>query len=230
MTETRADGRPTALRPFTVRDAMALVAATGVGLAWARYGWTRTIHYQVILSTPAGGGAFGPAMVWVTRAPHVLLGATPCLAVWTITLFALQVFAARTRRRRLLARPGTAACGAASLALFWTASEALVRSAAYAIEIRSWSGFSNGGSALSGFGSYVNLTSAPCGLAVATAWAVLLSTGRCRPVRGWLDRVGLALGLAWLVWGGVALWAHYDLVFHPPSRWFVTPMGIILFG
>ena len=38
----------------------------------------------------------------------------------------------------------------------------------------------------------------PAGYAVAATWVVLAASGRWRPEKSWVDRLGRALGLAWI--------------------------------
>jgi hypothetical protein len=43
--------------------------------------------------------------------------------------------------------------------------------------------------------------------AVAVAWLALAVTGRWHPERSWIDRLGRALGLGWLVIFLLSIWA-----------------------
>jgi hypothetical protein len=40
--------------------------------------------------------------------------------------------------------------------------------------------------------------SAPCGFTVAAIWLLLALSGRWRPERSWIDRLGRLLGLVWM--------------------------------
>ena len=39
----------------------------------------------------------------------------------------------------------------------------------------------------------------PCGYAVAAVWLVLVVSGRWRPEKSWIDRLGRALGVIWVM-------------------------------
>jgi hypothetical protein len=40
--------------------------------------------------------------------------------------------------------------------------------------------------------------SAPCGCTVAAIWLLLVLSGRWRPERSWIDRLGRLLGVVWI--------------------------------
>ena len=93
-------------RNFSLLDAMVLIAATAVGLAIDRYYWSKVPLWA------------GP-MRWPLRgfiAAGIIFSA-PLAGMFTIAVLALQLRRPRYRLRRLLRRPGTAACWAATTAL-----------------------------------------------------------------------------------------------------------------
>src|SRR4051794_11857717 len=100
-------GQPS--RRFTVLDALALVAAVGIGLGLAR-------AYQSSMDTAAAGVAMNyPLRIrWFGRP-------TPLLISLTLALLALRLIGPRPRGRRLVGSPGFAACYAAALGLAITA-------------------------------------------------------------------------------------------------------------
>jgi hypothetical protein len=125
-------------------------------------------------------------------------------AVWLAVSLSLAVLAIRLRpprplRRRLACQPGTAATVAAACTL---ALVLLERLEGYLFTL------------LKGFGSRpldvqiiedVGNTMTVCaGPAVAAAWTVLIVGRRWRPERSWIDRLGIALGLYWLLHGSIS--------------------------
>lgn len=167
-------------RPFTLLDAAALVAAIAVALAWFRLvGWHRWSQW---------GGARPESRDWiywkdlVLRAAHM---ATPFASVMAATLLALRLRSPRHPLWRLVRRPGTAACLAASVALavraIWFASLTWKN---YLSDFRWWLDFES----MCMFLPYEE------GLAVAVAWLVLGVAGCLRPEPTWLDRTGRTVG------------------------------------
>lgn len=49
------------------------------------------------------------------------------------------------------------------------------------------------------FGVMTTSLATPCGPAVAAAWTVLAVSGRWRPERSWIDRLGRVLGWSWIL-------------------------------
>ena len=48
------------------------------------------------------------------------------------------------------------------------------------------------------FGVLVTSFTSPCGIAVAAVWLVLALSGRWRPEKSWIDRLGRMLGVTWI--------------------------------
>lgn len=145
-----------AIRRFTLIDAMALIAATALGLALARtagvygrstyantYEWfpgEKPTEFAVV-----GDGAAPIAdhypRPWAERlkdlidsasAPPTIVGmGAPCLTCWTITAFLLSLRAPRPRLRRLARQRGFVACSAATLVI-------VVRALGAALSALSW--------------------------------------------------------------------------------------------
>lgn len=42
--------------------------------------------------------------------------------------------------------------------------------------------------------------SAPCGFTVAVVWLLLALSGRWRPEKSWIDRLGRLLGVVWIAY------------------------------
>ncbi len=197
---------PPGPRPFTLRDAMALVGATAVGLGVTRGLFGRYIAAMAeALGDPSRTANLGAsAYVELTLYVSAILG-LPVLAAWTVAL-ALLSRPQRGERRRRGPRPGFAAMVMAAGTILIGIGTAV---GAFVYKETKWSGRVDWPDLsewtlkvfLVGFG-------AP-GLAVAVAWLLLWLAGRWRPERSWHDRAGRALGLVWLllllVWPGILL-------------------------
>jgi len=99
-------------RRLAVKDMMVLVAATAMGIAWARGGWAWM--YIVRHETNADLPPAWRRLDLIVRAFPIAL---PCLATWTLAFLGLRLCQPRPRMRRLVLQPGTAACVAATLGL-----------------------------------------------------------------------------------------------------------------
>jgi hypothetical protein len=93
-------------RKISLLDAMVLIAATAAGLTIDRVFWSDMHGWD---------GAVLKHFRDLTAAGSIL--SVPLAAMWTVATLALQLRRPRYRLRRLLRRPGTAACCAATLAL-----------------------------------------------------------------------------------------------------------------
>ena len=177
-------------RKPTVLDALILVAAVAVGLAWARR----------FMNSEAGGESY-PNSLEIDPRPTFRHGVevfdwwavvlTYVLAPVTVALLALRVRGTPwSQLRRLTRRPGTVACGAVALTVAWD----LARSA---FEILS--GVTSGQPYDSVWMfTYLLVSGENAGLAVASAWGLLLASGRWRREPGWLEGAGIALGVFWI--------------------------------
>jgi hypothetical protein len=118
------------------------------------------------------------------------------LVAWTPTVLILRLRGPRLTLRRLSRQPGFAA-GVGSTAILAIGLLALVRVSRRGMAVRAgvrlpppdpswWLGV------VLHFGAVV-------GPAVIAAWLLLAFSGRRRPSRGWLDLLGRALGIAWII-------------------------------
>ncbi len=182
--------RPVA-RPFTLLDAMILVAATaaaGPGLRWVGRFLEPDNLPDLLYQLPARGefGAFG--LVLVVLSP-------PVAVAWTVAAIPLRLRRPRPPWRRLGRQPGwVAACsavpGMAVLAL------------GVGVNVLGW-----GGSVF-----YLDdiemslfvLAPSLAGATVLGAWMALVLGRRWRAEASWLDRLGRALGVYWLAMGAGA--------------------------
>ena len=169
-------------RRFSILDAMTLVVASALAFALVR-----PIMAEAFLAQSSWG--------------RILAGVIAGLVTWTPTVLWLRWRHPRPTLRRLARQPGFAASavGTAILALGVLAVGilALLRSARPSAGLRNgltipapndgwWLGV------VLHFGAVV-------GPAVIAAWLVLALSGRRRPFRGWLDLLGRALGIAWII-------------------------------
>jgi hypothetical protein len=167
-------------RRFNVADGLIITAATATTLALLREApdWS----HHVFLGGNFAGYLNPPlALRLAARAIYVL-------PPWTVAIFLLGLRQPRPPLRRLILRPGMAACGAVVL---WLGFKTLML-------MTMMIGVPHKRTLVTYYlGNGVALVSwaAP---AVAGAWLVLVISGRWRPVRGWIDRCGRAIGMSWL--------------------------------
>ena len=171
--------RNTSERPFTIVDAMILIAATAVGLGVTR-DWTEPFLMDMlrVYEVP-------PASGLVNTAEAVL---TPITLYWTIAVVGIRLRRPRPSLRRLGRQPGLVACLAVILATLIHFSLT-----------RYWVLFS--GKARPGEVSTLLMNLSPSHLVapgVAVAWMVLAVSSRWRPDPGWIDRLGRSVGFALL--------------------------------
>jgi hypothetical protein len=169
-------------RRFTILDAMALVAAVGIGLAL-------TLAYQSSMESAAV--AAGAAMTYPFRIRWFGRPA-PLLVVLTLTLFALRLIGPRPRYARLVGSPGFAACYAAALGLAITAVTGVMDLGT------NYLGYSRSRLYLHFLMMRTVTFAAP---SVAAAWVTLSLLGwwRRHRDRDWVEVSGIVIGVGWLV-------------------------------
>jgi hypothetical protein len=160
-------------RRFTLSDAMALIAATAVGL-----GVTRPyVEFQWVRVAIDGEH-------WISRvAKTVETMVPPTLATLTLADLVLRFRRPRPRLRRIFRQPGAVAAVAALAGIIL--GTLMVFNVA---TVLGWSEVNlpvGAGASLAWFG-------------VAWAWLTLAVTRRWRPDRSWPDRAGRALGACWV--------------------------------
>ncbi len=195
-------------RKLTIRDILILIAAVGVGLAWMR-------HFQ---NCEAGGESYpyrddaSSVLTFRYRAEVLswwLESLGYCLkvvAVGVLGLLVLHTPRPRRRLRYLTRSPGVVAGGAVLLTLSFD-----VGRAGYEI----LEGVTSGRpyDDVLQF-SYLYMSSEHAAIAVGSAWALLALSGRWRREPGWLDLLGVVLGVFWLVDLGLG-WALNLEIWHP---------------
>jgi len=183
-------------------DAMILLAAIAVGLAWARgtsprgWGW----DFDLLQFRPR---TFGRLLM---RIPLVIQLTLPALLSLTLACLALHLRRPRPAWRDALRRPGFAVCLAAALALAVAApwpwlSHELTGAALRLLTGASWAGWSTG-AWLAGPRACDHASSVLTGAAEAAGFAALgarIALARAGDRgSGWLDRLGRLLGMAWI--------------------------------
>ena len=196
---------PSRCRRFTLLDAMILVAAIAAGLAAFRAeGGNHYNQQSIFVLREAGKSSFGilnsiPGRAgWFMRAQRwsrEAIRTTPVFTCLTLALLAIRLRRPRPDLRRLSCQPGfvaevavlatlaaNLAFSAFQVALSATGQSSMTDPKFYATPAFFVSETSQAGLA---------------GMAVLASWATLALGGRWRPERGWIDRSGLAMGLAW---------------------------------
>jgi hypothetical protein len=179
--------RPSADDRFRLIDAIVLISALAVGLAMARDPYLQMDRETIAVVRGA------PFPAWNLAYLHGSL-VFPCITPLTIVLAIRGLCRRRPRSLRALLRPGLAACVAASVALLLRGLEYLPY---HAVGAR-WH--------LGPIDPWVS-TGERVGYAVLGVWAALAVAGRWRIGRGWIERLGVVVGLLWALGalGAVAL-------------------------
>jgi carbon starvation protein CstA len=170
-------------RRFSLLDAMVLIAATAAGLTIDRVFWSDMHGWD---------GAVLKHFRDLTSAGIIL--SVPLAAMWTIATLALQLRRPRYRLRRLLERPGTAACCAATVALALGAGLVICASRGTPISFAS--------RLIMGYGLPMM-----AGSAVTAVCTVSMIAREYRAAPDWNDRLGRLIGLYWVMSTLVLGWA-----------------------
>ena len=194
-------------RPFSIGDAMILVAAMAVAFGWLSAQPTgyylqapldviaksARVEFTVINLYPAWKFV---AWKYRDRAEPVVI---PFATAATLAFLAIRLRRPRPGRRRLFRQPGMIALSSASAVILLNAAGASVQRALCGLGLSSLTDpryYAN-----PAFLGHLIGTPETIGAAVFAAGAILAIGGRRRPEPGWIDRSGRALGAIWL-----ALW------------------------
>ena len=162
---------------MTLVDAMILVAATGVGLAFIR-AWSPVFY--TFPYTPI------PPPTWIEWSSFVVPAwafyLMPLPAAWSLATVAIRSLHPRPPLRLAMIQAGSAAMISASLAIALGLLYLLTDS-----RLRSWH-----------LGPFEYATYS-AGVAVGAVWVVLASGGIWKAERTWVDRLGRVLGVYWLM-------------------------------
>jgi len=167
-------------RKFTLLDAMILIGATAVGFACARTVESCVNAFYIFLN---------PNILWLRF--HVgTCAAGVFLAIWSVTLLALDTRWRFAGIRHSLQQPGTTACATSSLIVLSILSAKALWAAAHrsrAFHLTSWADTGQWGPQVGG--------------AIVAAWLVLAACERWRAAPDWIERAGRAIGIGWIVLG-----------------------------
>jgi hypothetical protein len=133
--------------------------------------------------------------------PNVLLTQFPMLVSCTLTILALRLVQPRPPMNRLPLQPGTAACGAATIALVVAGLSLLAESLTYVVlrgnswldlveEVPFWTFV---------FFRLASGTPPAACCAILSVWMVLALSRRGRFGNDWVERAGCVIGVLWFV-------------------------------
>jgi hypothetical protein len=184
-TEVEARGRVSVpRRRFTLLDTMILVAATAAGYAVVQWSSPLIVGEPIldVLREMSSLGEIGTTVALLS------LIAMPVIASWSLALIPLRLIGPRPRWRRLARQPGLVAALAVAttvgfLAMVWTV-------AAFVVGLGILSGFVE---------LVIPMLPISLGLAVLVSWLTLIAGRRWRPEPSWVDRLGRALGISWIL-------------------------------
>lgn len=179
-------------RHFTIGDGMILVAGTAMGLAWTAQAW------RAFSDVPVADDAWGPA--WAATMNGFVL-ALPCVLILTFTWLVLRLRGPRPPWRRVACLPGTTAVLTAAFSLTLFAPFVVMILLAAARRLGSYSELWKESAA--GMIELAALSTPVIGFSILSAWVLLVVQRRWRCERSWLDRMGRALGMAWIMIGSV---------------------------
>ena len=166
-----------------------------------------------VAPSPSGSATDEPVLAPVALEPgvvqRVLELSRPYLMAWTLAILILGLRRPRPSRCAEFRQPGMAACGVATLVLAVQLSAILLR---WAVEWswaaadawrshRVWSLGATPASALQDLWLSIHagfIESAGAGHAIAGAWLIMVLGGWWRPEPSAIDRLGRALGVAWI--------------------------------
>jgi hypothetical protein len=204
-------------RRFGLGDMLILIAALGAGMYGAREMWRMQVEKP---------GSYWTSVTpsWLMAAAMAASFATPM----TLACLAFRLRGPRPPRHRLWLQPGAAAMLACSLLfvakgvevagafarrdvndISGQAARVRVSDTTYLIHVSpsplllmGWSVPASNGVLWSYdagcWGIQMAAFSSPCGFTVAAIWSLLALSGRWRPERSWIDRLGRLLGVAWI--------------------------------
>jgi hypothetical protein len=179
-------------RPFRLSDAMILIAAVGVGTAWL----VSVIHtHDERGYIPESFDASTPMNLLRSLAYGVRGYLPPILAWLSVGITVIRLRRPRPGVRRIGRRPGAVACLVA-LASWWLgAIWSTITGICQRIEadrLGDW--------AASVWFELTDYPTPAAGLCVAASWSALWLAGAWRPCPCWIDRIGRAVGSAWVAY------------------------------
>ena len=181
-------------RPFTIGDAMVLIAALAAGFAWTAAAWKQFQPGEFYSPHPWG-------RAWQT----IILanvGVLPCLLALTVGTFVVRVRQPRPPWRWVARQPGTTAClgvliclaSTVPLMAVWSMGQ-IRRNPGLQIEFHEQTAIT--------LLEVMSTMAAPLGIFVFMTWLLLAIQRGWRGERTWIDRLGRFVGTAWIVVGGI---------------------------
>ena len=189
------------MRRFNLIDAMALVAATAVGLMLVRSLGLQFDWKVIFFGLPEGQSVFNALRSGYTG----VLALTPILTLWTITLLVLRLRSPCPAARTLTRQPGFVCAIAVALTIAVGVANLAIAT------VITWG--HHGWSITAPYSGWLLQFAwslpAFCGHAVAMAWVVQALSGNLCSEPSWIDRAGRAVGIIWIVVGLGTLWFGY---------------------
>jgi len=190
-------------RRFRLLDAMILTAATAVACGFIQWTNLATDFSWLILAgellkpfqAASLHGSSAKAWIDVLVRANIIpaLLAMPFVAMWTLALIPIRLLGPRPRFHRLAHQPGMMATCAFAVALAFVGLPIVVPAPFLGWEAVRWLGsLSNG---------FVLFAPSYFGIAVLVSWTTLLLGRRWRAELSWVDRLGRAVGVFWIVEG-----------------------------
>jgi hypothetical protein len=197
-------GEPATERPFGIADALIVIAAIALGLTVTRSlvpGLTPQMLWDAFAAIPQAELTFWGVMAGAAEAGSLLV--IPTYTFTTLACLAMRLRAPRPAQHRFVRQPGAMAC------LAVTCTIALATGPVVAI--RMYAASENPGS--QDFIVAVYMVAAFLGVGIVSCWTAMALSGRWRPERTWIDRLGRLIGLGWVVsagfYGGLLLIAFW---------------------
>jgi hypothetical protein len=169
-----ATSKPSPCRGFGLADAMILVAATGLALAWLR----KSLEYRLTFVSDG--------RIIENLRPSTLVGAAFAVT-WGLGVVAIRLRPPRPSGREWTCRPGFVACLAATAGCFTKLAALLIWGAAAHFRFERWY-----------VPSVLGQLIEPAAMAVAGAWLTLWLAGLWKRERSWIDNLGIGVGLSWI--------------------------------
>ncbi|WZO99015.1 hypothetical protein EP7_000607 [Isosphaeraceae bacterium EP7] len=186
------------------------MAATAASLACFRLDHST----QVFVFLPNG---FGDRTFNVLTVSILAVQATlPFLVAWSPAVLILSLLPPRPESRRVFRQPGVIACLAATLAMALGSVPYLTHSMILGVQSSASKGY------LTSFYLFITFANI-VPFAIGGAWSTLVLGGSSRRGRNWIDRLGMVIGIAWIV-RTVALYACTVIIVLCQTRFFDAVM------
>jgi len=230
-TNTKGVRLITSDRHFNVIDAMILVAATSIGLAWCVFFERSFPNHpgppvpQSVLSAEELRASPFDELIHREPVPQSVLSneelrqfdrgillhkffrySTFFLIVWTVGFLVLRLRNPHLSLHRLVRSPGVTACTTVLIVLIVKIVETLT-------QWGTWHELPWPNSPLSAMNEMIKGFGDVAGPSVVATWLILIVNRRFRFQGGWLEVLGLLLGIAWilLLFEGAVVWVAWSM-------------------